>query len=87
MKIEIKFYELKSDHIFASPEYDRSEFVTAESLTDPKIAEYLATKNDWYGNTYETADKKEKDMFGFDFMSLRGAAKVVEVVEPVYTSI
>jgi len=85
MKIEIRFHELMSDHIMAVPSYHRSEFIEAESLEDPKIAEYLATKKDFYGNTFEPATEQEKNMFSFDFMSKAGAAKLEVVVDPEYT--
>lgn len=74
MKYKIKYYYIKSDHIFATPEYDYCEVVIIKN-NNKEIAldKYIATKKDQYGFKF----KKEKKS-GFDYISKQGAIKIVE---------
>ena len=76
MKYLIKYYEIQSDHILASPEYDRSEIIETSSSNDLK--KYIESKKDQYGNNF-----KMKSDFGFDYISNSGAVKVSVYKEPV----
>lgn len=76
MKKIIKYYYIKSDHIFASPEYDHEEIIEVEN--DEKLTKYIESKKDEYGNKF----KKEKK-FGFDFISHQGGVKVLDYKNPI----
>lgn len=73
MKKIIKYYYIKSDHIFASPEYDHEEIVEVEN--DEKLAKYIESKKDGWGNNF-----KKKKSFGFDFISNQGGVKVLDYI-------
>ena len=79
MKIKIKYHEIKSDHIMATPEYDRKEFIECDGLDDPKLISYIETKKDWYGHYFKLSKKKT---LGFNYISNRGGVKVEEYIEP-----
>lgn len=76
MKKIIKYYYIKSDHIFASPEYDHEEIVEVES--DEKLTKYIESKKDGWGNNF-----KKKKSFGFDFISNEGGVKVLDYKNPI----
>jgi hypothetical protein len=80
MKRVIKYYYLKSDHIFATPEYDHQEVVKVESKE--KLEEYIKTKTDQYGHPF-----KKDPSHGFDYISNCGALKVEKFVKPTIKKI
>jgi hypothetical protein len=69
MKYEIQYHEIKSDHMFARPEYDRSEWV--ECFEDSKLQTYIESQTDGWGNHY-----MKDEALGFDYISRFGAVKV-----------
>ncbi len=75
MKYVIRYYEIQSDHILATPEYSRSEIVEASS--DHSLQKYIESKKDSYGNSFE-----KKKSFGFDYISHTGAVEVSIYTEP-----
>ena len=83
MKLEIKYHEIKSDHLFATPEYDRSEYVDVKSYA--KLEEYIIKQKDQYGNYFEKTDKNKS--FGFDYVSISGGVKIVKKYEIQYKKI
>ena len=82
MKIRVQYFEIMSDHIFATPQYDREELVEATSLNDPKLIAYIESKKDFCGNNFK---KSETKSYGFDYISNAGAVKVVKYIEPKVT--
>lgn len=79
MIVKIKYHEIMSDHILATPQFDRSELVECDGLDDPKLISYIESKKDHYSNNF----KKSKDKFlGFDYISHAGGVKVEEYVHP-----
>lgn len=74
MKYKIKYYYIKSDHIFASPEYDHNEIIDTSS--EEELQKYIESKKDQYGNNF-----KKENSFGFDYISNQGAVKV-EIYNP-----
>lgn len=69
MKYKISYYYIKSDHIFAFPEYDHNEIVDVNS--EEKLQNYIESKKDQYGNNF-----KKKTSFGFDYISNQGGVKI-----------
>lgn len=82
MKKIIKYYYIKSDHIFASPEYDHEEIVEVEN--EQKLKDYIESKKDDYGCKFE---KSKKKTFGFDFISKYGGVKVLDYKKPIIKKI
>jgi hypothetical protein len=75
MKMLIKYFYIKSDHVLASPTFDHEEIV--ECKTDQQLQAYIAKQKDQYGNPF----KRDKS-FGFDYLSNQGAIVVSQYHEP-----
>jgi len=57
MKFEVKIYSLQSDHIFATPKYDHSRFIKAESRE--QLERYIKDNmKDEYGHPYHIEDRE-----------------------------
>jgi len=69
MKYEIQYHEIKSDHMFATPVYDRSEWV--ECFEDSKLQTYIESQTDQFGHHF-----KKDESLGFDYISHFGGVKV-----------
>ena len=69
MKIKIKYYYIKSDHILATPEYDHKEIVEVANQED--LDNYIFKQKDDYGNKF-----KKKTSYGFDYISHQGGIKI-----------
>lgn len=74
-KVIIKYYYIKSDHIFAKPEYDHEEIVEG---TDKQIENYILKQKDQYGHLF-----KQDKSFGFNYISNQGAVKVLPYKEKI----
>ena len=72
MKKTIEYHYIKSDHIFASPEFHHSEIVEVEN--EEKLTAYIESKVDDWGHPF-----KKEASFGFDFISNQGGVKVKDV--------
>lgn len=79
MKVKIRYHEINSDHILASPEFDREEIVECESFDDPKLISYIESKTDFWRHKFK---KSKKRTMGFDYISKQGGVKVEEYIEP-----
>jgi len=80
MKKVIEYYYIKSDHIFAYPEYDHEEVVEVESLNDLDL--YIFKQKDEFGNNFV------KDIsYGFNYESNQGAIKIKDYIEPIIKKI
>ena len=75
MKYKIEYCTVLGDSIFSIPECTHSEIV--ESNTYEDLKKYIESKSDDYGNKF-----KEKNSFGFQFISRRGGVKVFEYLPP-----
>lgn len=75
MKYEIRYHEIKSDHIFATPEYDRSEWV--ECFEEETLQKYIESQTDGWGAKFI-----KEASHGFDYISQNGGVKVIPY-EPV----
>jgi len=73
MKYEIRYHEIRSDHVLAVPEYTHKEVVDS---TLPKIDKYLRKKG------YNRAGARTKKIFDFDFTNNWGAVKVKKYQPP-----
>lgn len=63
--------------LFATPVYERSEFIDAANLGD--LDKYILSQKDSYGNKF----KKDKS-FGYDYISNSGGVKVSLYNPPVF---
>jgi hypothetical protein len=75
MKMLIKYYYIKSDHLMATPQFDHEEIV--EVKTDSDLQNYIGQQKDQYGHSF----KRDKS-FGFDYISSQGAIKTEQYREP-----
>ena len=79
-KYVIEYYEIKSDHLLATPEFDRKEIVQVHS--EKKLDKYIFLQKDNCGNHYEKASSKKEALFGFTHISAQGALKVYPYKPP-----
>lgn len=75
MQYKIKYCTVLGDSILAIPECTHSEIVEVATYKDLK--KYIESKTDDYGNKF-----KEKNSFGFQFISNRGGVKISEYLPP-----
>jgi len=80
MKYIIEYYEIKSDHLLAKPEFDRQEIVEVNSIK--KLNRYIMSKKDMYGNKFKIVEGESKKLFMFDYISNQGAIKIKKYHEP-----
>jgi len=70
-KYIVEFYELNSDSILATPSYDRSEYIEADSIDE--VNDYVTNEcTDGYGHKYIM----KVNNHGYTHISAAGAAKV-----------
>lgn len=77
MIVKINYYDIKSNHIFARPEFTKSELVECNGFDDEKLISYIESKKDSYGNNFEKGK-----ILGFDYISNAGGVKVKQYVYP-----
>lgn len=80
---KISYYDIPHGaHLFAFPEFTRSELVKAESKE--KLDEYITSKSDLHGTPFEVNDDFNKKSITreFNYISKLGGVKVVEYKEP-----
>lgn len=75
MKKIIEYYDIKSDHILASPEFTDKEVVEVKNQKD--LDRYVESKTDMSGGKF-----KKKSSFGFDYISSQGAVKIKDYKPP-----
>lgn len=80
MKRVIEYYEIKSDHVLAIPEFVSKENVEFKNIED--LDKYIRSKKDLSGSKY-----KKKSSFGFDYISNQGAIKIKKYIEPKFKKI
>ncbi len=76
-RVIINYHTIKSDHIFATPEYTHSEVVNASSPAD--LINYVEKQTDQYGHNFKYEEEKS---FGFDFISHAGGVKIEDYNDP-----
>lgn len=75
MKYLIKYYYIKSDHMFAQPEFDHEEVIDA--LNEHILDDYICKQKDEYNSLFQ-----KKLSFGFDYISNYGGIKISKY-EPI----
>lgn len=82
MRYIVKYYYIKSDHIFAVPEYDHEEIVNVKKIGD--LHKYIESKKDQYGHYFKYSANKS---FGFNYISGAGGVKIKLYKEPIIKQI
>lgn len=78
MKYKVEVRTIQSDHILASPVFNRYEYVDTNDI-DSWIENNLT---DNYGHSFKKASKKTKETFGVDYTSHAGSLVLHKYIEP-----
>lgn len=85
MRYLVQYHSVQSDHIFATPSYDRSEFVEADSVE--KLTEHISNQTDMWGNPYrlnENFGNPNSVSRMYQYISNQGGVIVDEYNEPQF---
>ena len=86
MKFRIEIREIQSDHMLASPQFLKNEYIEAPSKKAAEL--YILTNiKDGSGNKFKKANAERKKMFKVDFTSPTGSIVLHEHKEPKFKKI